>query len=347
MSPDDALESALQLLDSPMANAASTTNKLGYVFEEGKTALSYSRGNTLNTCPRKYQLREKLQQKNHSPSIHTAFGHMVGAGIAALFEYGGDLPRAMVAGFALWDYPAASDLFGKEKTKSVASAFAHIESFYIHHYPSFAEEYEIAILNGRPASELFVYVSITDKHNYQVHIDLILRSKFTGALLVVEFKTSVRAATAAQWENSRQTVGYFAILETLARRENIPIEPGVIYFCIQSGKMWDEEANYGVQVLPFAKTPDTMVDFVQELMYDINRIDYMEEQNFYPKNGASCVDFNRPCEFFQQCDTLIHTVEHTKSSGAIYQSLTLEDCDYVLDLQEIVDNIQDNHLTQS
>lgn len=344
MNPTTSFAQALDLLSGKAGEESTRSgNKLGYVYEPDKIAVSYSRTQTLNTCPRKFQLRERLQKRSRTVSIHTSYGHAVGAGIAALFQYEGNLHRAFLEALTMWDYPHAEDSYGKEKDKSLSHVFGTIESFYLNQYPQLSADYKIAILQGKPAVELFIYLNVSDKYSYQVHIDLILQNRWTGALVIFECKTSKYAATEPQWANSKQTVGYFALIETLAKREGIPVEPGVVYICVQAGKQWDENCNFGVQILPFVKLPTVIHDFVQELMYDIERITYCEENNFYPKNGASCVEFNRPCEFFGECDMLAFAPK--ADIGQIYESLTLADCDYVLDLQEIVDNLKHNHLT--
>ena len=78
----------------PPAGAPKPPKRLGYVAQEGVIALSYSRLNTLYSCPRKFQLSELMGRKSFSPTMHTAFGHAYGAGVQTFLQYAPSPPAA-------------------------------------------------------------------------------------------------------------------------------------------------------------------------------------------------------------------------------------------------------------
>ena len=336
-----------KLLNTPVKPShqlprAVTERKLGYVYEPDKLALSYSRRQTLNRCPRLFQLREIKQRKSRSASIHTAFGSAFGAGVQELFT-SGNIERAYVAALTNWDYPEFEDMYGKAHNKSLWICLETISMFGEKFLPSIESEYKLADLDGRSGVELFVYLRIGDSFNYQIHIDLVLQHRETNALCVVEFKTSGMSAHEAQWGNSSQTLGYYAILETIGRQLGIDVEPCVYYICVEAGKCHDEASNFGVQIFPYVKTPHASFEFVQELMHDVRRITDCVEHDFFPKQGGACITYKSPCEFYGRCD--MESLQQEDTVGAIYQSLTLEDCDFVIDLQDILTDVELHNLT--
>ena len=53
--------------------------------------------------------------------------------------------------------------------------------------------------------------------------------------------------------------------------------------------------------MPFRKHYSDRAFWIQELMMDVQRILYYEEQQRYPAYGESCNDYMRECEFFSNC----------------------------------------------
>lgn len=335
------LSTPINPIGSPNQPKTITQRKLGYVYDPEQLALSYSRRQTLNRCPRLFQLRELKQRKSRSASIDTAFGSAFGAGVQELWRTG-SIERATVAALAAWDYPEFTDMYGKKHNKSFGTCVETLAVYTTHIHPMLTEEYDLAEVEGKSGIELFCFLKISESCNYQIHIDLVLQNKHTKALAVVEIKTSGMSADEAQWGNSEQTLGYYAMMEVISRRLNLPIEPMVYYICVEAGKMHDSSCNYGFQIFPFVKTGTAMLDFVSSLMYDVNRINYSLETDFFPKNGANCIAYRSRCEFYGSCDMFASMPEET---GNIYESLTMDDVDFVLDISEIISTVENNFLT--
>jgi hypothetical protein len=346
--PYDPLAAPNALLESPIlavtpALRKVTERKLGYIYEPDKLALSYSRRKTLNRCTRLFQLREIKQRKSRSPSIDTAFGSAFGAGVQELFA-SGSVERATIAAFANWDYPEFEDLYGKKHAKSFWICVESIQIFASQFFPSIHSEYQLADLDGKSGVELFVYLRIGDSFNYQIHIDLILQNRETKALCVVEIKTSGMDAMESDWGNSSQTLGYYVVLETLSRRLGLDVEPCVYYICFNPSKLLDASSAHGIQIFPYVKTPHANMEFVQELMHDIRRINDCVEHDFFPKQGGACTTYRRPCEFYGSCDMMLNEPAQV---GNQYESLTLDDADFILDLEDILSDVEKNVLTSN
>ncbi len=335
----------MSLLDEPFfpvaqsATAAkSSAHKLGYVHQPDVIALSYSRLNSLHTCPRKFLLKELQQRKSDYQSVDLSYGSAFGAGIQELFR-SGDIDLALVAAFAAWDYPEFTDIWdsSRKEVKSFWFCAESLETFYANIFPQLWQDYELAYIDGHAGIELFVYIGIGKSYSYQVHIDLVLASRVNGALVVVEVKTSGMQQQEANWGNADQTLGYYAIIETLSRKLGIPMEPRVLYITqtCTSGILFDSDKSWGFQVFDYEKTAQNSTEFILNLLTSVDLVEIYVKHNFFPKRGNSCVSYGRPCEFYGMCDmeTLINGAS---DSGQNYASLTLDDCNFVLDLDDMI-----------
>lgn len=316
------------------SGVATTFKKLGYVMEKGKITLSFSRTETLHKCPRKFLLKELKGKRSRSPSIDTAYGHAMGAGIQELFR-SGSLERAWLAAGAAWDYVEYEDPWGKKKDKSFWMCLWSLELFSLNVWPSISEEYELAYLEGTPGIELFVYLDLGTKYSYQVHIDLVLRNKLTGALCVGEIKTSGMRQQEANWGNADQTAGYYAIIEALSDRLGLPFEPTVIYIVQETGKQLDFDLNSGFHIFPYTKSKDTSLDFLRTQIANTEIIDMYLESNYFPKRGSACIEYSRPCEFYGTCD-LSSSQLYIEDEGESYESLSLEDVHYFVTTDQLL-----------
>lgn len=328
------------LLDVPFfPNAKSLTTspairKLGYVWEPDIIPLSYSRFNTLHSCPRKFLLKELKQQKTPFESVDCSYGTAFGAGIQEMFR-SDDIHRTIVAALAAWDYQEFEDIWGKKHDKSFWMCIASLEAFYASKFQDLYSEYELARIDGHEGIELFVYIAVGESYSYQVHIDLILQHRISGALAVVEIKTSGMVQQEANWGNSEQTLGYYAIIETLSRRYNLPMEPRVYYITQTTGKLQDTYSDQGFNIFCYEKPIGNSASFVQNLMVNIGVVELYIDSQHFPKRGNSCVTYGRPCEFYGMCD-MEHLMNAEPVQGNIYESLSQKDCDFVIQLDEMI-----------
>lgn len=333
MNPTDLLASTLAQLNNLTVNplaAASAPTKLGYVYSPEQLALSYSRLQTFYSCPRKFQFKELNQSGNFEPNIDTAFGHAFAAGVQELWR-SGSIERAYLAAIAAWSIDAFTDIWGKKKDKSLYCALQSIEDYETNVLlPQQADGWRLAEVG----IEALCYLQVTPTINYQAHLDLILEHIETGSLKLVEIKTSARPHLHATWQNSLQTKGYYALLSYIAGTLGRAVWPELEYHCLQTGKLADPMLNYGLQVLVFCQEEVAPGEFILQLLQDVRQIEGYVQDNHFPLRGNSCVSgWGQVCEFFGDCQNVerLQQVEE-----GLYESLTLADCHYVINLPDLI-----------
>ena len=129
------------------------------------------------------------------------------------------------------------------------------------------------------------------------------------------------------YANSNQALGYALALDMIA--------PGladyeVIYCSYQVGiGAW--------HVLPFHKSKTHKAEWVQDLLLDHQRISSYRKLNHYPKNGSSCMKYNRPCRWFGECDFI--NKQATANLPVLDLSERAEEVDYYFTLADVLSGI--------
>lgn len=329
------LNKPLVELNQLIPNTKSGT-KLAYVFKEGSLNLSFSRLQALWRCPREFYLKE-LEGKSDgfSGNLHTAYGSAYGAGLQELFR-SGDIERALVLALVEWDFAAWDDPYRKIRNKSFSDMVDGLILFNETQLPHLSNDWELAIINDKPAIELTFFIKINEEFNYQGHIDLVLKNKHDGTLCAWEMKTSSRAQQEANWGNSEQTLGYHAVL-SYAKESKETSTTRTIYITNQVGKMQDRNANFGLSYFPYELNSSANIDFVNQLLLDANTIKLYEESGYWPKRGSNCVRFGSTCAYYGQCnvatDKKIKDLVHANSD---FEHLPLDEVDFVIDLKDIL-----------
>lgn len=339
----------------PPAGAPKPPKRLGYVAEEGVIALSYSRLNTLYSCPRKFQLSELMGRKSFSPTMHTAFGHAYGAGVQTFLQYAPSPPpaeafmhdfdsevmpayqaqmeraeqRAVVAAVAAWDMyqldPEATT--ASMAKKSIWEAIHAVRTFCAQEAPALLEEWELAYLpSGKPMIELMFYIK-AGRYSYQGHIDIVLRNRHTRELCVFEIKTGSKPAAQADWANSSQTLGYNVVLQAFGLTELTQPAYYVKYLCYDA-------SGRTMQIMEFTKSPAERVEWIASILMDMAQMDMYAEHGIWPKRGGSCMDWFRPCEHFMTCD--LSTASIAPPEHGSYESMGLDEVDLVLTLEQLL-----------
>jgi len=301
--------------------------KLGYVLREGIRSLSYSRLNTFHSCPRKFHIGEMRGARGFDPTIHTAFGHAYGAGVQTYMQYvessGHEVAkmRAVVAAIAAYDY---ADIF--EELPRVGKSFNHaiiaVENFCEMTAPLICAEYKLAIIDGKPAVELFFLLQIGEHTDYQGHIDLVLEHRESGELYVAEIKSKGGDTHPAEWQNSFQTLGYNTILHAFRPTGT---NFNVLYLVFNTKDLITTP-------LSFSKSAAHRAEFLTSLLQEVAVMDMYEEQGYWPKRGNSCYAWNKPCYLFGLCDSPLAEV----NQGDAYESLTMDDVDIYLHIDTLL-----------
>jgi hypothetical protein len=262
--------------------------------------VSYSSLNDLHSCPRKFELRKMGEPLPEFKSFDFTYGSSVGAGIQELLVTG-DRNKAWLAAFLAWDMDLDAGVKRDEKDrpdnskKCFPAALQAIEDF-IPHLNVLNAEWEVFLLeDGKPAVELSAAVHFPNGFRYRIYIDVVLRNKNTGQLLVLELKTTgSNNVQEASYGNSNQALSYSVILDKIA--------PGntsyfVWYFVYCTGyklPTWE--------FFPFAKTRLHKANWIRTVLYDTGNINSCLQGNFFPKQGESCLAFGRPCVYYGSCD---------------------------------------------
>lgn len=302
--------------------------KLEYVFREGVRSLSYSRLQTFYSCPRKFHLGELRGAKGFNPTIHTAFGHAYAMGIQTYLHLRSTrshevaLARSFVSAIAAYDYPGIFEEESASK-KSLWFALIGVEAFATQAAPGILEEFEVAVINGKPAIELFFLLQIDEETDYQGHIDLILKHRVTGELFILEIKTKGGDTSPADWANSFQTLGYNAILHTVV--------PGgtnlnVLYIVYNTKQMT-------VSTMSFVKSSAHRAEFITSLLLDVNQMREYDKHNYWPKRGGSCTSWGKACHLFGVCDN-----EYSGMSvPEAYESVPIDNVDFVIHIDQMLE----------
>lgn len=290
--------------------------------------LSYSSLLTLHSCPRKFQLYRLNSQaeagsleSETSQNVTFAFGHVVGEGIALVFA-GASEEQVIWQMFLGWH----ADLEDRniKQVKSFYHAVAAIQRLISLRECGFLEEYEVLEYNGKPAIELAFRIGFPDGFKMRGSVDVVLKHKETGQVLILECKTSSAAnINPASYKNSAQAIGYSVVLDVIA--------PGlsgyeVLYLVYQTKNMSYEQYRFSKSYLQRAL-------WIQELLLDIETIKLYEGSGVYPMRGESCLDFYRECEYLNLC-TL--TTKHLVTPEPPEDTLDTKIYDVELTLMDLV-----------
>lgn len=283
-------------LDSPLA----PENLIPIVqLEEGIpdprfTRLSYSGALTLHACPRLYQL-EKLEAErvvDYQENVTFAYGHAVGEGIQQ-YLITRSLDKAIWAAFLFWDTDYADE--DDKRHKSFPEAVAALVQLHDLCIGGLLDDYEVAYFNGRPAAELSFRIHFPNT-TYRGFVDLVLRHRITGELLILELKTSSATwVNHYQYKNSAQAVGYSVVLDKIV--------PGCtaysVLYLVQLTKLQKYE------VFEFPKTMHQRALWVKDRLWDeqvlLGIIHNYGNYGIWPTHGESCTRFGKTCKYMDMC----------------------------------------------
>lgn len=282
--------------------------KLNY-GRAGGYGLSYSRGEELKTCPRKFELNNIIGLGKNVETVTFSFGHFVGAGIQGYYELG-DFKRTIATCIQHWGVPFDDEGTFKEQRakKNFWTAIEAVENFFmeienpmsdLHKY---TKGYELAYfdLGGKKARngiELYFSVECFEGYSYEGHIDVVLYNKEKDEYMVVELKTtSLTNVHPAMYQNSNQALSYSVVIDEVAGGFNANSSYSVLYVVYCTSKK-------EFVVFKFNKSVLQRSHWINSLIFDINIIEMYRESGLeFPKNGASCFNFFSPCEYLDTCN---------------------------------------------
>jgi len=192
--------------------------------------LSHSSNETVERCPRKYELYRlsgKGGEKEDNEDL--SFGKIVGIGVQSIFMKESK-EVAIWKMFLAWK----RDLFDEEGNLSVKTFWWAMYAFekFLPHFAQLSVNYELVYVDGKPAVELGFRVFCLNEFKVRGFIDLVLRDKRDGKLLVFELKTTrFTNVHPAMYKNSGQALGYSLILDYVSQKLGLHLRV-TLRFCI-------------------------------------------------------------------------------------------------------------------
>lgn len=263
-------------------------------FDPRLMRTSYSSDLLLHGCPRKYQLKclgaERTQDKEGNVTF--AFGHVVGDGIQQLLV-GTPWPQVVMNTLVGWH--ADFNDCNEKQAKSIEHAVWALMQFKIMLEQGFLSEYEVAYFEGKPASELSFRIHFPHT-KFRGYVDLVLRHKITGELLVLELKTtSSKYVKSASYKNSAQALGYSVVLDKIDPGNT---SYGVVYLCYLTTRQVFEHFE-------FPKTYHQRALWLRDRLWDEDTRTRLiaREGNYgiWPMYGEHCNSYNKDCEYMDIC----------------------------------------------
>lgn len=298
-------------LEQSLANIQSATSQLVEVPEDAirmdhpdaRVRLSYSTLELLHGCERKFQKTKLLHNPNardESPAM--VFGSSMGAAWQHYFvlrSFGHSVQESIDS--ALWEaYINYWPILEDDRRFQERAYYIMIRS--VDFLEKQLKEWEIALFNGRPASELSFNLDINKRFYFVGAIDLVLRHRRSGRYAVVDIKTTsiYGEDLTPQFKFSDQTLGYTIVIDKVAGEEVTQYD--TVYWVCQMPSRGIEslyQPNFKEYVFP--KTLKDRFDWFLKVYLDVNYIQTLAELDAYPKRGSHCMSFNKVCMFFNEC----------------------------------------------
>lgn len=282
---------------------------------------SYSMQKLLQSCPRKFQLTKlgaDLNEEDEEGNCDFAFGHAVGAGVA-VYDQTKDLRKAHWAAFLAWNIDLLEEPYRKpgrpDSKKTFFNALWAISVYSVfYEEETDLDEYEIV------KAEATVAIDFEDGHFYVGHIDELLKHKATGRFKVKENKTTVYSTVdPAIYSNTDQALSYAVVIDQLGESEY-----DVLYTVYSSTEQrWLQ--------FEFSKSSLQKAEWLQGQFFFHQQIEDYETANLFPKNGESCMQYNRRCKFYESCD-----YNHDRVYGKTFADLKkLESVEQLNEIEQV------------
>lgn len=264
--------------------------------------VSYSSLNLFHSCPRKLELYKMGEPRPEFKSFHFTYGTAVGDAVQELLKTG-DMNKAYLKAFTSWDMELLSgiesdtDSKKKNHAKSFPFVIDALKKFEPHCNITLSEYEVYHFLDEvtgemRPATELSAKVYLPNGFVYRIYIDVVLRHKETGELVVLELKTDgSKIIQDAKYANSNQALSYSVILDKIA--------PGNTSFYVWYFVYYTSLERW--EFFPFAKSRLQKANWIQTVLYDTGNIHQCIENDFFPQQGESCIDYGSPCQYYGAC----------------------------------------------
>lgn len=295
--------------------------------------LSHSSRGTLNKCARKFQLyrlssleaEQADAEKDAFQQLTFDYGTGVGMGIQAILN-DESIDDAILAIFLMWGVDPL--LRNNKQSKSLWECILAVQQFKSIVDNGYLNEYELVEYEGKPAVELSFRVNLPNGFAYRGYIDAVLRHKVTGAVVVLEDKTSsYRNINPAQYKNSGQALGYSVILDHIFK----DLSSYTVLYLVYSTPLKE------FIELPFEKSRMQRALWLNELLIDVKKIELYHAFNVYPMNGDFCYDFYRECEYLGLCTLNTSNLIKPLTEKILEDMDKREVYDFDIDFKDLID----------
>lgn len=299
--------------------------------------LSHSSRGTLHKCPRKFQLY-RLNSTAQSAPVPIAssydqltfdFGTVVGIGVQGIMEEK-SVDTCILEMFLEWNVDVS--LRNAKQNKSLWEAILAIQQFAAIREQGYLEEYELLTYTDsegfiRSAIELSFSISLPEGFSYRGYMDVVLRHKTTGEIVVLEVKTtSYKEVNPAQYKNSGQALGYSVILDR--------ISPGISSYTVLYLVYSTSKKEY--IEFPFEKSSLQRALWLNSLLIDCKHIEMYEAYGAYSLNGDFCYDFYRECKYLGLCTMSTERLVKPLTQGVLDAVAKREVYDFEFDFESLV-----------
>lgn len=260
--------------------------------------LSHSSRELLNRCPREYKIYKIGGQMKREDNLDTDFGKAVGVGVQALL-LGESREAAIWKMFLAWTGDLLStscEAEAHKKKKFFWHTIGAIDGF-IAIKPIIFKDWEVAEFNGKPAVELSFRINFGDNFLDRGHVDVVLRNRITGELMVLELKTTGdNTILDAKYGNSQQGVGYGVVVDAVAAQYPEHSSSYKVLYLPYKTKLMEW------QPMPYTKTRVQRAAWIKQVLLDVRKIEMYEQENYWPMHGENCVRFFRACDYYDICN---------------------------------------------
>ena len=300
------------------------------VIDSRLKLLSNSSSGLLHSCPRKYQLTKQWKESIWDESVDTSYGKMFGEGIQRLLV-GHSLEEAWLYAISQWNM----DIDDFKKRKTFWGCLAAIKDFHSFAGRLLLSEYEAVAFKGKWSNELSFCLNLGDGFYYRGYMDIVLRHKSSGRVLVVDVKTTnMNYSSPYKFQHSPQAIGYSVVLDFIAPDTH---SYDVMYFEYSAELNKYFEHLFTIDFLQRA-------EWIKDVVVDTDLIKMYSNYSSWPKHGGyGCISFGKPCYFMDYCSMQTENILPNKPitmDALEYEQLTASrpiSYDFNIDLADLIE----------
>lgn len=266
--------------------------------------ISHSSLQVESTCARKFEFIKFYPRNRQYEDAYAAdVGSALHRGLQHFLVHGDE--DAAVWEF-MKEFPYRLEYSEKNDFRSLEAALSTLEEMMSH---PILDEYELATIEvdgeKRPAVEVPFEIRFPDlilpdgrALAYTGYVDLVMRHKMTERYRSVDIKTNRHSVhdKEPKYKFDAQQDPYGLIVEHMQGNQIDGFDVGYLDCYI-------DLVNPDVSMWEFEKTREHMEDWLLNIVLAFQRIQRYVELNHFPRTSGGCLAWNRPCPYFQICES--------------------------------------------